>query len=385
MHHDELMQLIVDGGSEAVEFKKSAGMMREAVETICAFANHHGGYLIVGIDDDGSVTGQHVSDDTLKNVANEIKLNTEPRLYPSIEKVKLSGKDCILVTIEESPLKPHLAYGRPFLRVGPTNQRMDREQYQYLLQQRYNGYGFDTQILPQAGIQDIDLESLFKFVETANSVRDLNENTMLPPEIILEKLDLIRDGHLTKAALLLFGHQPEKYFLNHFEIKCGIFITDDGYDQVINEKEYKQNLFNNFELVLYYILEAIKKNSRKGRIHRLEAYEFPAAVIREAVVNMIVHRDYRQDIKSTVEIRPSAISLNNPAQLFTPTISIERLKQYHPSRPGNKLIARIFYLLRLFENWGGGTLKIVNETVKSGKKEPQFSYSDGIFRLELLR
>lgn len=100
---------------------------------------------------------------------------------------------------------------------------------------------------------------------------------------------------------------------------------------------------------------------------------------------MLVHRDYRQDIKSTIEVRPSTISFYNPAHLFGPTITIERLKKLHPSRPGNKLIANMFYLMGLFENWGGGTLKIISETIKTGKPSPEFSFEDGMFKLTLFR
>jgi ATP-dependent DNA helicase RecG len=117
----------------------------------------------------------------------------------------------------------------------------------------------------------------------------------------------------------------------------------------------------------------------------VEKWEFPVSVIREALVNMIVHRDYRQNIKSTVEIRPSTVSFYNPGQLFGPTITIERLKTFHPSRPGNRLIAKIFYLMGLFENWGGGTLKILAETIESGKPSPEFFFEQGMFRLLLLR
>ena len=118
-----------------------------------------------------------------------------------------------------------------------------------------------------------------------------------------------------------------------------------------------------------------------------ESVEFKKSTpsLREAIVNMIVHRDYRQNIKSTLEIRPSAISFYNPGLLFGPSITIDRLKTLHPSRPGNKLIAKIFYLMGLFENWGGGTLKIISETVKSGKASPEFSFEDGMFRLVLFR
>lgn len=382
---ESLSDLIQKGESENVEFKKSTSLLREAIETICSFANGHGGYLIFGIDDDGTVLGQQISDDTIGNIANAVKLNTDPKLYPSIEKVELEGKECILVTIEESPLKPHLAYGRAFLRVGATNQKLDRERYEYLLQQRFNGYGFDHQIQKGANINDIDHDLLFEFLEIANSVRNVNESLLLPPDIILQKLDLSKDGQVTKGALLLFGKNPSKFFQGHFEVKCGKFSRDAGYDVISNEKEFNQALIQNFHSTFNFVMESIEKTVRKNKIHRVETWEFPVSVIREALVNMIVHRDYRQNVKSTVEIRPATITFYNPAQLFGPTITIERLKKHHPSRPGNKLIARIFYLMGLFENWGGGTLKIIEETMSCGKPCPGFYFEDGMFKIVLFR
>lgn len=359
--------------------------MREGIEMACAFANYRGGYLLFGVDDHGAIVGQQVTDDTIKNIANAIKLNTDPKLYPSIERIELASKTCILVTVEESPLKPHLAYGRAYLRIGAANQKLDRERYEYLLQQRFNGYGFDHQVQPGANLSDIDTDALHEFLETANSVRNLNENLLLPSDMILQKLDLMRGDDVTKAALLLFGKRPQKFFAHHFEIKCARFSGDTGYDEIANEKEFRQNLVHDFYAALDFVLESIGKRSRKRDVQRVETWEFPVAVIREALVNMIVHRDYRQNVKSTVEIRPSTVSFYNPAQLFGPTITIERLKRIHPSRPGNKLIARAFYLMGLFDNWGGGTLKIISETLKATKPSPEFTFEDGMFRLILFR
>lgn len=384
---NDILNLLRKGESETVEFKKSTASLKEGIETLCAFANHKGGYLFFGIEDNGNIIGQQVSDDTLKNISNAVKLNTEPKLYPQIEKIELKDKNCILVTIEESPLKPHLAFGRTFLRVGTTNQRLDREQYEYMLQQRSNGYGFDYQPEKKATLDDIDPDSVYQFLEIANTVRDFNQNILLPVEIILQNLELMKDTRLTRAALLLFGKNPQKFFPNHYEIKCGHFSSDEGYDEISNDKEFNRNLIENFHLSLGFIKDSIKKRAVKVKnsIQRVEEWEFPLEVMREALVNMIVHRDYRQDIKSTLEIRPSLISFYNPGQLFAPTITIERLKQIHPSRPGNRLIAKIFYLMGVFENWGGGTLKIISETIKAGKPAPGFFYQGGMFRLELYR
>ncbi len=382
---EDLLERIAGGESETLELKRSTSSLREAVETIAAFANHKGGDLVFGVDDDGTVVGQQVSDDTLKNIANSIKLNTESKLFPQVEKIRLKGKECVLVSVDESPLKPHLAYGRAFKRVGATTQRIDREQYEYMLQQRYNGYGFDYQIQKDAQLTDIDPDAVYKFLETANSIRNFNESIFQPLDVLLEKLDLMKDGKLTRAALLLFGKEPGKFFDWHYELKCGHFHSDEGYDVVTNDKEFSRNLIENLNLGLGFIKDSIKKHTQKKGVHRHEEWEFPIGVMREALVNMIVHRDYRQNIKSTLEIRPSTISFYNPGHLFSPTITIERLGTPHPSRPGNRLLAKIFYLMGLSENWGGGTLKIISETVLAGKTSPRFSYEGGMFRLEFFR
>jgi ATP-dependent DNA helicase RecG len=345
---EELLTLIKSDQSKTLGFKKSTDRLREAIETICSFANNRGGQLIFGVEDNGSITGQQVSDDTLKNLANAIKLNTEPKLYPRIEKTGIKGKTCILVTVEESPLKPHLAYGRGFTRVGATTQRLSRDRYEYLLGQRYNGYGFDHQIQKDAVLDDIDADEVYRFLEVANSTRNLNENTLLPVDTVLEKLDLMKNGGITNAALLLFGNRPSKFFDGHYEIKCGHFTADEGYDEILNDKVYARNIIENFNLAFGFVKDSLKTSATKKEVHRGLEWEFPIHVIREALVNMIVHRDYRQDIKSTVEIRPSSVTFYNPGHLFEPTITIARLKTHHPSRPGNRLIAKVFYLMGLF-------------------------------------
>lgn len=89
---NEILDLISKGEAETLEFKRSTGLMREGIETLCALANHRGGYLLFGVDDDGSILRQEVTDDTIKNIANSVKLNTDPKLYPTIKKPYLKAK-----------------------------------------------------------------------------------------------------------------------------------------------------------------------------------------------------------------------------------------------------------------------------------------------------
>ena len=128
---------------------------------------------------------------------------------------------------------------------------------------------------------------------------------------------------------------------------------------MINEQEYRGNLLKLFADAQGFLLNSLRKSYLKSEQAGTEHFELPRAMLREALVNLIFQRDYRVDVKSTIEVHPSFIRFYNPAQLFSPTITLDALKRHHPSRPGNKLLAKIFYMMGLFENWGSGTLKII--------------------------
>ena len=381
----DILSIIRTGENEQLEFKQTTSLLKEAIISICAFANKNGGTIIFEVTDNGTVTGQTVSDDTLKNIANSIKLNTAPRLFPQVEKTTIEGKDCILVSIEESPLKPHTAFGRPYIRVAATNQQMDQATYAHFLEARHNGYGFDHQLMENASLKDIDEDSVANFLTLANETRNLGESLYQPIEQTLEKLDLMKQGKLTRAAILLFGKKPGLFFDGQYEVKCGAFPDDASYDFFTANREFAGNLFSIFESVFSFVTDRLDKSYLKGIKSGQAAWEIPLGAIREAIVNMLIHKDYRQGVKSTVEVRPSFLRFYNPGHLFQPIITEENLLRPHPSRPGNKLIAKTFFWAGLAETWGSGTLKIIAELKKAGKPDPVFRYSNGMFELKILR
>ena len=75
-----------------------------------------------------------------------------------------------------------------------------------------NGYAFAYQACKEAAIEDIDPDKVYRFIETANAVRNLNENIYLPIDTILVKLGLMLDnGQITRAAVLLFGKKHLRF------------------------------------------------------------------------------------------------------------------------------------------------------------------------------
>ena len=97
--------------NETLELKKSTSELKEAIISIVAILNKHGkGKIIFGIKDNGEVVGQQITSHTIRNVSKQIAENIEPRIYPTITKIQLEGKDCMLVEFEGEDI-PYFAYG----------------------------------------------------------------------------------------------------------------------------------------------------------------------------------------------------------------------------------------------------------------------------------
>jgi ATP-dependent DNA helicase RecG len=88
----ELLKQIVKGQSETLEFKRSFGA--ETIESLGAFANADGGTVLIGVEDDGSVSGITVGKKTIEDWANQIREATDPRLLPSITLETIGGWTC---------------------------------------------------------------------------------------------------------------------------------------------------------------------------------------------------------------------------------------------------------------------------------------------------
>ena len=119
--------------TETLEFKKSTGELKEAVQSICAILNkHQHGELYFGVKPDGTVIGQVVTEESLREVSQKIKNFIEPKIYPEINKVVIDGRDCIHVKFEGNQV-PYFAYGVAKIRVADEDLTMSPEQITELL------------------------------------------------------------------------------------------------------------------------------------------------------------------------------------------------------------------------------------------------------------
>lgn len=104
--------------SDTLELKKSVGEWKEIIKTVSAFSNTRGGEILIGINNSGEVNGVEIGKNTIEDLTNKIKENTDPKIYPDISVKKLNNKHVLSVKINESNDHLVLAFGRPYKRVG---------------------------------------------------------------------------------------------------------------------------------------------------------------------------------------------------------------------------------------------------------------------------
>lgn len=238
--------------SESVEWKQSLGEWKEIVETCAAFATARSGAIYVGVVSDGTPCRVQVGKGTLEDLANKIKLNTDPPQFPSIEMTGTETKRILVIRLEESPIKPVWAFGRPIKRVGRTNQFLKRDEAHRLMEMT-TGRTWDALLCERFTERDIDRKAVRDYLgrtgmKLSTPLGDLLKNLGMP----------LVNSSFCNAAVLLFGKRPQS-FLMETEVKCGRF---EGTDSVnfLDERTFEGNILDQLKEALAFV----KRNTRQA-------------------------------------------------------------------------------------------------------------------------
>src|SRR5262245_55991903 len=134
MNLNGLKHLVAGGEGPTLEFKRSTGELREALQTLCAFLNGDGGTVLFGVRPDGTVIGQEVSDQTLREITQAMDGFEPPARIP-IDRLQLeSGREVLILLADGmSDTIPFTFEGRAYERMTSTTRRMPQRRYEQLL------------------------------------------------------------------------------------------------------------------------------------------------------------------------------------------------------------------------------------------------------------
>ncbi|MEA3340825.1 MAG: helix-turn-helix domain-containing protein [Chloroflexota bacterium] len=358
-----LGRLLTAGESERVEFKEQLG--NESLETVAAFANTRGGTLLIGVADDGTVEGVTLGKESLRDWANRIAQAT--RVHPQILPFPYQGRTVMVLEVPESPLKPVPCRGRYFKRVGSSNRQMTDDDLTRAVLGSV-GMTWDEAIEPRATLDDLNLEQMQRFRKLCN----LKGRRSIPSDeenlAVLEKLGLLQEGNLNRAAVLLFGRNPQRFY-PQARVRVGRFRAEAV---IVDDREIVGTLFDQVEAVMAYFRERLQTRfAFHDAAARDVLWEYPLEALREAIINAVCHRDYLDNGHVQVRWRDERIVFLNPGGLPEP-LRVEDLKREHRSVLRNRKIAEVFFYAGFIEQWGSGTLRMIRECVEASLPEPEF-------------
>lgn len=350
MKEKDILKLISAGENQSVEFKTNFN--DSTIESLVAFSNSNGGKVLIGVNEDGKITGVNICKESIQRLLNEIKIKTEYKILPDADIIEIDNKMIILLSINEYPSKPISFKGRYFKRVNNSNHIMSTDEVanEYLKVRNRSWDMFPTEDLT---LEDLDLEKVTKLIRKINNKREnkIEED----PLLFLKKHGLVQDIKITNAAHLLFSREP----LDITEIQIGLFESETVIKKSLTLKE---DLLREVEMVMDFIMDHIYREYIITQSpEREERWQYPLPAIREFVINAIIHRDYRKGIHSQFKIFRDRIELWNIGKL-PEELTIEDLyKGNEKSLPRNIKIADIFKEAFLIEKYGSGIKRAVEE------------------------
>ena len=243
---------------------------------------------------------------------------------------------------------------------------------------------FDAAPCSKALLDDLDTEQMDWFIRTARSARVFPLTEGVSTEELLVHLNLLNDGRPTNAAVLVFGKAPQQFLISS-EVKCAHFHGTEVAKPIPSYQIYKGTAFQLVDQAVDFVLSkiALSVGTRAESVQAPVAYEIPKEVVREAIVNAVAHRDYTSNASVQVMLFSDRLEILNPGRL-PPSLTLEQLRETHPSVPNNRLLARSLYLTQYIEEMGTGTLDMIRRCRDANLREPEFTDSSG-FKITIWR
>ncbi len=358
-----------------IEYKQS--WHEDHLKTICGFVNSQGGTLIIGKDDKGKTIGitdyKKLMDDLPNKIKNHLGITASVNLKTN------KGNNFIEITVPSYSVAISLR-GRYYIRTGSTTSELTGAALNDFLLKK-SGKTWDDVVEERATIKDIDESAISEFLKAAEKSGRLPSSNGLSTKELLEKLRLTTGSQIKRAAVILFGKDPGKFYPG-ISVKIGRFGKSD--DDLRFQEVEEGNLFYLLREVLLQInRKFLTKPIEFEGLLRIEKGEYPAAALREMLLNALVHKSY---FGTSIQIRIYDNKMNIWNEGTLPEgLTNEILKQQHPSLPRNPIIADVCFKGGYIDAWGRGTLKIIDACKQAQLPEPDISEMHGGFSVTLFK
>ena len=358
--------------SKTLEYKRDLGPKERIIRTLVAFANSAGGSLVVGVDDDHSIVG--VADPLVEEnrLSNMIMDSISPALRPEVEIITIGDSTLLVAKVYPAGQRPYFVTAEGerdgvYVRLGSSTLQADQWQIAELRRQS-DGVCFDE--LPchrdVSGLDERAIAKAFpgRTVESAESVLQLtttDQGQTVP----------------TNGGVLLFGNDREQLFPDAW-VQCGRFRGPQGLD-LVDQVELYAPLLDMPDLVEDFLKKHAFRGADLSEWRRKDDWSVPIDILREAIINALVHSDYGQrGGPIRVAFYDDRVYVESLGGLL-PGMTLDMMRT-GVSRIRNQVIARAFREAHMIEQWGYGVRRMYDRAAALGLPEPSYVELPGRLR-----
>ncbi len=352
--------------SETIELKEI--VVDEIKKEIIAFANSDGGKIFIGVSDDGMVVGVDDPDDVSLQISNMVRDAIKPdvTMFVHYKTIEEDGKKIVVVDIQRGTDRPYYLSKkgmRPegvYVRQGYSSVPASDTAIRYMIKET-DGDRFEA-------MRSLNQELTFEAAKKEFNLRRVEFG--LKQMRTLKMIDC--DNLYTNLGLLLSDQCVHT-------IKVATF---QGTDQTVfkDRREFSGSLLRQMNETYDYIDFRNQTRATVEKLVRIDVRDYPVIAVREALLNLLVHRDYSFSASALISIYTDRIEFVSIGGLM-PGIDLEDI-MLGISVCRNQDLANIFYRLHLIEAYGTGIGKIMNAYDGMSKK-PTIEVTKNAFKIML--
>lgn len=390
LNTQELEKMLLDLESDRVERTESATKIDKYCQAICAFANdlpNHRlpGYLLIGVKDDGSLSGLRVDDALLKNLG---AIRSDGHVLPQpllqVAKFSLDGGDVAVLEVHPADLPPVRYKGQVCIRVGPR-QAIASEQEERVLSERRVAQArtFDVRLCPEAALTDLALGQFDAYRRDVIDAETIATNhRSIEQQLASLRLYDPSGNRPTHAGILLFGKNP-RFFLPGAYVQYLRLPGSDLTDRPEDQAEISGDLLTVLRELEARIKWLIQTTMRAvGVLQEKLQPDYPEFALRELLMNAVMHRNYDSNTPIHFYVFSEHIEIQSPGGLYG-----EATQENFPTSNSyrNPVIAEAMKSMGFVNRFGYGVQRAQNLLAENGNPPAQFEFDTHTVLVKIYR
>jgi ATP-dependent DNA helicase RecG len=373
---DHILALINAGESETVEFRREMERPERLAREVVALANGRGGHVLVGVDDDGTISGASLRPGYQAWVMQVGAETIQPPLMLNCQTAQIEDKTVLAISVPVRPFKPYAVKegkhkSTVYVRHGSLTAIASVKEAGRLYQES-GQVRFDQSPVFGSTPDDLSKALLESYLRRVRGIglADLG----IPLDNWLLNLNALAQQNgeslATVAGMLLFGKEP-RHFLPQLGLRLARFKgLDLRNDRLIDRQEIDSNLPEAIDGATQFVARHSSLAARIEGAQREDIPEYLPPVVREAVTNAVMHRDYARSANVRLFLFDDRLEIRSPG-LLPNGVRLDLLP-FGVQGVRNPTVAYFLRALRYGEGYGTGVATMLRRCEEAGIRLPLF-------------